>query len=121
MYGRGYYGSPYAPTYAHPYAHNPYAYLGADPSAPPPAGLPMVVPAEHAMPTQEVEHRVKVKPAAVHLSTGGFFQVALAVTLGLVGAGVIAGAAGAAAYKYRQRERHVGNGNGNGNGNNGGY
>ncbi|HSX22285.1 MAG TPA: hypothetical protein VLE97_05870 [Gaiellaceae bacterium] len=126
MYGRGYYGQPvYSYGYAHPYAHYAqFAALGADPSAPPPPPGAMVPPPPDqsmAPPMQQVEHKIKVKPAAVHLSTGGFFQVAAAVTLGLIGAGVVAGFAGAAAVKYSTRGRasngnggRVGNGNGAG-------
>jgi hypothetical protein len=102
MYDRGYYGQPYA-QYAH-YNH-PYAYLGQE-APTTPAGPPVVTPQPIvAPPLHEVEHhhRIKVKPAAVRLTTGGFFQVALAVTVGLIGAGVVAGAAGAAAYKVAVR------------------
>jgi len=102
MHDRGYYGTPYA-QYA--YYNHPYAYLGQEAPAAP-GGPPVVTPqAVVAPPLHEIEHhhRIKVKPAAVRLTAGGFFQVAAAVTLGLIGAGVVAGAAGAAAYKIHER------------------
>jgi hypothetical protein len=112
MHGRGFYGY----GYAHPY-YAQYAMLGQDPSAPPPAPPPggaMMAPPDHTVPPmQQIEHKIKLKPAPVHLSTGGFFQVAAAVTLGLIGAGVIAGVVGAAAVKYQMRGVRAGNG-GNG-------